>query len=208
MGSTQTLRPIFRKSVRRKIYQRLPLISVIVPMKILALIGSPRRGSNTDMLVDKFLEGAESSGHHSEKLYLYDFEILPCIDCRKCKRESFTCALRDGMQQIYAKLEDADLIIFGTPIYWYGPTAKMKLLIDRLRPYIASGRLKGKKGMVIAPSEEGSVCCGPLMEMLRMSFYYLGMELTGSILATAYDRAEIAEKPQELERAYKMGASL
>ncbi len=86
-----------------------------------------------------------------------------------------------------SKAEKADLIVFGTPVYWCGPTAKMKLLIDRMRQFIASGKLKGKRGVVVTPSEEGESCCGPLMEMFRMSFEYLGMTYAGSILAKAYE---------------------
>jgi multimeric flavodoxin WrbA len=177
-------------------------------MNILALIGSPRKGSNTDMLVDQVLRGAQSRCHLTRKIYLYDCEILPCIDCRKCKRDDFTCALLDGMKDIYPMLEEADLIIFGTPIYWYGPTGKMKLLIDRLRPFIASRKLCGKRGLVVTPSEEGATCCGPLMEMFRMSFEYLGMTLCGSILAKAYQHREIQDKAEDLLKAYDLGASL
>ena len=112
------------------------------------------------------------------------------------------------MGEIYARLERADLIIFGTPIYWYGPTAKMKLFIDRLRPYIANRKLAGKKGMVVAPSEEGAACCGPLLQMFAMSFDYLGLENVGSLLAQAYEKGEIKKRPSELERAREMGLSL
>lgn len=62
--------------------------------------------------------------------------------------------------------------------------------------------------MVVVPSEEGPGCCGPLLEMFRMSFDYLGMEMTGSTLAKAYERGEIAENPEELMRAYRLGASI
>jgi multimeric flavodoxin WrbA len=179
-------------------------------MKILALTGSPRKGSNTDILVDKILEGAKTRRHATEKLRLYDYEILPCLDCRRCKEieTAYTCALKDGMQEIYSRLEDADIIVFGTPIYWYGPTAKMKLFIDRLRPFIASRRLVGKKGIIVVPSEEGPECCGPIQEMFRMSFDYLGMENAGSILAQAYERKEIEKSPSELKRAFELGWSL
>ena len=112
------------------------------------------------------------------------------------------------MQEIYLRLEAADIIVFGTPIYWYGPTAKMKLLIDRLRPFIASRRLEGKKGIIVVPSEEGPECCGPIQEMFRMSFDYLGIEKAGSILAKAYERKEIEKSPAELKRAYELGRSL
>jgi multimeric flavodoxin WrbA len=179
-------------------------------MRILALNGSPRKGGNTEILLDEIIKGAESRGHATEKLRLYDYEILPCLDCRSCKRAKtgYTCALSDGMEEIYTRLEWADLIIFGTPIYWYGPTAKMKLFIDRLRPYIASRKLAGKRGMVVTPSEEGPTCCGPLLQMFAMSFDYLGMENAGSLLAQAYECGEIKKKPDELKRAREMGKSL
>jgi multimeric flavodoxin WrbA len=177
-------------------------------MQILALVGSPRRNGNTDLLVDQVLKGAESRGHSGGKIYLYNYQISPCIDCRGCKKGSFDCHLDDGMQEIYPRLEEADVIIFGTPVYWYGPTAKMKLLIDRPRPFIASNRLQRKRGILISPSEEGPGCCGPLVEMFRMSFGYLGMEMGGSLLAKAYERGEIGSQTAELRRAWELGASL
>ncbi|MFZ2471637.1 MAG: flavodoxin family protein [Methanothrix sp.] len=179
-------------------------------MRILAVLGSPRKGGNTEILVDEILKGAELKGHDAEKLRLYDHEILPCLDCRGCKKDEsdYACALSDAMVEIYARLEGADLIIFATPIYWYGPTAKMKLLIDRLRPYIASRKLAGKKGLVVTPSEEGAACCGPLLQMFAMSFDYLGMVDAGSLLAQAYERGEIAKSPGELGRARDLGFSL
>ncbi|MGB8311247.1 MAG: flavodoxin family protein [Halobacteriota archaeon] len=174
-------------------------------MKILALVGSPRKGGNTDLLVDQILRGSESKGTSVEKLYLYEYEIEPCLDCRKCKKRLHECSLRDEMSHIYPKLENADVIVFGTPVYWYGPSGKMKLLIDRLRPYIANGKLKGKKGVIVIPSEEGPSCCGPVTEMFRMSFEYLGMALEGCILARAYEKGEVGKNTEEMERAYQLG---
>jgi multimeric flavodoxin WrbA len=179
-------------------------------MKILALIGSPRKGGNTDILIDEILRSAVKNGHKAEKLYLYDYDILPCLDCCRCKRSdsNYNCALRDGMQKIYLRLEESGIIIFGTPVYWYGPTAQMKLFIDRLRPFIASRKLLGKKGLVVVPSEEGPGCCGPLMEMFNRSFDYLGMEMLGSILAKAYERGEVARSIEEMKKAIDLGATL
>ena len=177
-------------------------------MRILALVGSPRKGSNTDTLVEEVLKGTGTAGHESEKIYLYKHEISPCIDCRKCKKGDFVCVLNDGMQEIYPEMVRADLIIFGTPNYWYGPTAKMKLLMDRMRPYVANGKLKGKKAIVITPAAEGPGACGPLMEMFRMSFDYLEMEMAGDILAKAYERGEIKNDHEALKNAYGLGASL
>lgn len=177
-------------------------------MKIFALIGSPRKGSNTDTLVEEVFRGAERGGHTCEKVYLYDYDISPCIDCRKCKEGAFVCVVKDGMGEIYPKLDEADLIIFGTPNYWYGPSAKMKLLIDRLRPYVASGKMKGKKAAVVAPAAEGPEASGPMMEMFHMSFNYLDVDLAGAVLSEAYERSEVKEKKEELKKAFDFGSSL
>ena len=177
-------------------------------MNILALIGSPRKNGNTDLLVDQILRGSKTNGHSSEKLFLYDYTISLCMDCRNCKKGDYVCCINDEMQKIYPKMESADVIIFGTPIYWYGPTAKMKMLMDRMRPFVENGKLNGKKAFVVAPSAEGIKACGPLVEMFRMSFDYLGIELVGKILAKAYEKGEIATHQAELDRAYELGASL
>ena len=177
-------------------------------MKVLALIGSPRKGGNTDILVDKILEGCKEKGFTSEKLYLYDLSISACTDCRLCKSKDYECAIKDDMRQIYPLMVEADVIIFGTPVYWYGPTGKMKLLIDRMRPFIASKKMQGKRGVLAAPSEEGPKACKALLEMFRMSFDYLGMEFVDSILSSAYEKAEVSRNEDDLKKAYEVGISL
>ena len=171
------------------------------------MIGSPRKGSNTDTLVDETLRSAEVGGHTCHKVYLYDVDISPCIDCRKGKKNKLVCALKDGMQELYPKMDKGDMILFGTPNYWYGPSAKMKLFIDRMRPYIANGKLKGKKAAVIIPAAEGPHACGPMIEMFRLSFDYLDMKFVGKVLAKAYERGEVKRNPETLKEAYDLGAS-
>jgi multimeric flavodoxin WrbA len=177
-------------------------------MKILAMIGSPRKGSNTDILVDQLLKGAEENGHDSQKLYLYQYDIKPCVDCRKCKAGEPVCALKDDMTDLYPLIDKADVLVFGTPNYWYGPSAKMKLLIDRIRPYVESRILEGKAAMVAIPAGEGPPACGPMMEAFKMSFKYLGMKFAGAVLGEAYERKEILDKPDSLQEAYELGKSL
>jgi multimeric flavodoxin WrbA len=177
-------------------------------MKILALIGTPRKGSNTDLLVNQILKGSKRGKHTTQKLYLYDYEILPCMDCRDCKKGDYVCTLNDGMKKIYPKMEKADLIIFGTPNYWNGPSGKMKLLIDRMRPFVPSRKLKGKKWVIVSPSGEGPNSCRLLVEMLRLSCDYLGMKYAGKVLAKAYEKGEINKDQKALKKAYKLGTSL
>lgn len=177
-------------------------------VKVLALIGSPRKKSNTDSLADAVLQGSESKGHLHQKIYLYPQKIHPCVDCRRCKQGDFVCHLADDMREIYSRLEEADVLLFGTPNYWYGPTAKMKLLVDRLRPYVASRKLKGKRAILVIPAADGPEACQPMLEMFRRAFAYLEMTLAGSLLITAYERGEVRQRPADLERARELGASL
>ncbi|MCW4017160.1 MAG: flavodoxin family protein [Candidatus Bathyarchaeota archaeon] len=177
-------------------------------MKILGLVGSPRRGGNTDLLISAVLYGAGAGNNDIDKAYLYDADIMPCVDCRGCKKENFQCTLKDDMKQLYPKLEEADVIVFGTPLYWYGSTGKMKLFIDRLRPYVASGKLKGKKAVIVVPAEEGAEACNCLVQMFELSFKYLGMEFVGKILAKAGEKAEVKGHPEVLDEAFNLGKEL
>ncbi len=112
------------------------------------------------------------------------------------------------MKKIYPKMEKADLIIFGAPNYWNGPPAKMKLLIDRLRPFVPSKKLKGKKWAVVSPSGEGPNSSRLLVEMLRLSCDYLGMKFAGKVLAKAYEKGEILKNQKALKKAFEFGKSL
>jgi multimeric flavodoxin WrbA len=177
-------------------------------MKVLGLVGSPRIGSNTDMLVSAVLEGAASNGDCTSKVYLYEFDISPCLDCQACKKEPHKCAIKDGMQTLYSKLEEADAIVFGTPLYWYGPSAKMKLLVDRLRPFIASRSLMGKKAVLVIPSEEGADACKHAVGMFTLSFDYVRVHLVGKLLPKTPERAAVKNQPEMLTAAIKLGKSL
>lgn len=174
-------------------------------MKVLALQGSPRKGGNTDLILDKILEGVECQGHTTEKISLYPLKILPCYDCRQCKKTPYTCPLKYDMHLLVESMIKSDIIIFGTPIYWYGPTAMMKLAVDRMRPFILNHQLAGKTGILVVPSEEGPSICDPLVKMFQMSFSYVGMAYGGAFLASAYEKGEIGKNLAEIQRAYEFG---
>ena len=177
-------------------------------MKILALVGSPRKKGNTDILVDQILQGSETKGHTSEKLYLYQHRLAPCVDCRSCKSGELVCVLKDDMQEIYPKMEAADLVIFATPLYWWGPSGPMKLLMDRMRPFVANGKFKGKKAIVVVASGDDTEASGPLLDMFRRAFDYLKVDFVGQILAKAYESGEVRQNEEAMKEAYECGVSL
>jgi multimeric flavodoxin WrbA len=97
---------------------------------ILGIVGSPRKGANTDALVDSVLAGAEEIGATSVKVNLPELEIAPCRACNKCQRDG-KCIQDDDMNELVELMQMSDIWILGTPVYWWGPSAQMKAFIDR-----------------------------------------------------------------------------
>lgn len=98
---------------------------------ILILSGSPRKGGNSDILCDRFMEGARESGHRAEKVFLRDRNIGYCIGCEACHQNNGVCVQKDDMAEILGKMIAADVIVMATPVYFYTMDAQMKTLIDR-----------------------------------------------------------------------------
>ena len=110
-------------------------------MKVLAINGSPRTKCNTATLLNSALEGAASQGAETELVHLYKLNFKGCISCFSCKLkegESYgRCAVTDELTPILKKVEEADAIIFGSPIYLGTVTGEMKSFIERLIfPYL------------------------------------------------------------------------
>lgn len=101
--------------------------------KILAIEGSPRKGGNSDLLCDAFLKGASDSGNETEKIYIQDLNLQPCMACYGC-RGTEKCVQKDGMPQVLEKMMAADVIFLATPVYFYSLSGQMKVFIDRCLP--------------------------------------------------------------------------
>ena len=99
-------------------------------MFVLGLQGSPRTKGNTSTLLSAFLGEVERLGGVVKSLDVTRMKILPCLGCGTCEKKGY-CPRDDDMQAIYPVLRKADLVVLATPIYFYGPTAQMKLFIDR-----------------------------------------------------------------------------
>jgi multimeric flavodoxin WrbA len=110
-------------------------------MKIIAFNGSPRKEWNTATLLKKALEGASSQGAKTELIHLYDLNYKGCISCFACKEKAGKsygrCMVRDDLKPIFKKIEIADAVIFGSPIYLGNITGQMQSFLERLVfPYL------------------------------------------------------------------------
>lgn len=151
------------------------------------LIGSPRKRGNTQYLLKQLIKGIKRDKFKVRQSNLYDMELKPCVDCRGCKMNALDCVVDDDMTKIYNQLEQADLLIFGTPIYWFGPSGQMKMLIDRLRPYNKNRKLEKKHAAIVLPAGTGPADCDLTIEMFKRIFKSLGIYFMGFITSEAFD---------------------
>jgi len=180
--------------------------------RVLGIAGSPRKHGNTHVLVGHILQGAAEAGAEGELVFLADRTVGECDGCHACWQRK-ACPKADDMNDLYPRIGGSDAIVFGTPVYWYGPTALMKALIDRLvyfncpenRP-----KIRGKAAALAIPFEEESPqAAEPVVAFFRRCLDYLEMRLVGQILVPGVTRrGEILERPDRLEEARQLGRNL
>jgi multimeric flavodoxin WrbA len=177
--------------------------------RILGIVGSPRRNGNTHILVSRILKGAEEAGATVKIIFLSDLHIRECDGCHVCWRGK-ECSKSDDMNELYPQIIENDAVIFGTPVYWYGPTGLMKLFIDRFVYFNCPenrARIRDKSAAIAVPfEEEDPETVAPVVAFFEKSLQYLEMNLVGKIIAPGVSRkGEILEKAAYLEEACELG---
>jgi multimeric flavodoxin WrbA len=132
---------MFNPSQKKFLFMEVPI------MKVLGIVGSPRKGGNTEILVREALTAVKEAGAETEIVLAADKNIAGCDGCSSC-RQTGVCRIKDDMQPLYKQLEAADAVIFGTPVYFHNVTAQAKAIMDRMFLFLPDRRLKGK---VVAP---------------------------------------------------------
>jgi multimeric flavodoxin WrbA len=176
--------------------------------KILGIVGSPRINGNTHLLISKILEGAQNFGLEADLIFLKDLDIKECDGCHSCWKGN-QCSKNDDMNIIYPKIIASDIIVFGTPVYWYGPTALMKGFIDRFVYFNCPEnreKVRGKMAILVVPFEEDNVeTAEPLIKMFEKSFSYLEMKLIEKIIVPGVGKkGEVLKKQDILNSCYEL----
>ena len=180
--------------------------------RILAVMGSPRRNGNTHILVSKIIEGAEAGGAVVDEVFLSDLTIRECDGCHVCWKGK-ECSKDDDMRAVYPAIIQSDVIIFGTPVYWYGPTALMKAFVDRFVYFNCPEnrqKIKGLSAVLAVPFEEEDLTtAGGVVEFFQKSLAYLEVKLLGQIIVPGVgEKGAIRSKNQSLQQAYDLGRKL
>jgi multimeric flavodoxin WrbA len=163
-------------------------------------------------LVSRILDGAKQAGAQVDIVLLKEWNIEECDGCHTCWKGE-PCVRTDGMNEIYPKIIESDAIVFGTPVYWYGPTALMKAFIDRLVYFNCPenrAKIRGKLAAIAVPFEEEDPATAALvLAFFEKSLQYLEMNLVGKILVPGVSgKGEILQKGDRLEEACELGKRL
>jgi multimeric flavodoxin WrbA len=186
-------------------------------MRILGIMGSPRRHSNTEILLDKALEAAGQAGAEIEKVLISKLKISPCLEIYACFKDG-NCTIRDDMQALYDKLLEADHIVFASPIFFYGVTGQAKAVIDRCQALWARRHVLGmgkedkrlRRGLFISVgATRGEKLFDGAVLTVKYFFDAIGVRYSGDLLVRGIDNeAQIREHPTALEDAFRLGQEL
>ena len=182
-------------------------------MFVLGLQGSPRLKGNTSILLSAFLDEAKKLGAHTHRLNAARLNVAPCQECNNCEKKGF-CAIDDGMQEIFQMLRQADIIVMATPVFFYGPTAQLKALIDRTqtlwaRKYVHKLEDPGRpwrRGLLLSVgATKGKNLFDGVSLTAKYFFDAVGASFDGSLTYRQIEKAgEIAKHPTALADAKAM----
>jgi len=196
-------------------------------MKVIALCSSPRKGGNTDVLIDEVLRGVKDAGAQGEKFMLQKLNMKNCISCRKCLDLAFEriCSIKDDVSEIiFPKLIDSDAIIIGFPIYIGRESSRLTMLMERwgaLGEFLREKMIlkPGRRGMVIGTWAYPDVdTYDHVIAEITMRLWVSGVETVEAISACGFGgmlrglddkrKGLILRFPREMEKAYQAGKSL
>ncbi len=175
--------------------------------KIIILVGSMRKGGNTELLASAFADGA-GQNNDVEIISVADYSVNYCIGCNSCfKSKGNKCFQNDDMTHIYDKLMSADILVIASPVYFYGVSAELKAIIDRLHTPMRNKFKITKLALILV----GAATLPELFDSIKMQYQlvldFFHLEDAGMVLVSgAKDKGDVSDK--SLAEAYNLGFSI
>lgn len=173
--------------------------------RVLVISTRLRNNSNSEILADAFLDGAQSAGHEAEKVSLKNKTLAFCRGCLACQKTG-NCVIHDDAEEIVEKMSHADVLVFATPIYYYEMSGQMKTLIDRANPLFTADYAYRKVYLLATAAEDDTHAMdGALKGLQGFIDCYEKAELAGTVFAGGVDAPGTAEDHAAVKEAYEMG---
>ena len=179
-------------------------------MKILILCGSPHKNGTTNALAEALISGIDQSRHEVEKIQLAEKKIAPCLGCEYCKRNDGVCVQKDDMAALLPAVLAADVIVFVSPIYYFGFNAQLKAVIDRFYAVNARLKLQTQKKAILLTAGGGKEEWIPdgIFANYHTMLRYLNWTSLGQICALSCHVKDQLAQTTCLEQAKELGRSL
>ena len=176
--------------------------------KVIVISTSLRAGSNSDMLAEKFAEGAKASGNEVEKISLRGKEIKFCVGCLSCQRTG-ACVFKDDVPAIMEKVLHADVVCWATPIYYYEMSGQMKTLIDRMNAmYSQDYKFRDVYLLTTAAEEEEETPKRAEIGLTGWIDCYPKSRLAGTLFCGGVNEPREIEDNTKLQEAFDLGRSI
>ena len=177
-------------------------------MKIILLQGSPNKNGSTDILAENFIKGAKEAGHQVTRYDVAQMNIKPCTGCVACGYEG-PCVQKDDNEKIRAAVLSADMIVFATPLYYYGMSAQLKIVIDRFCAYNSSINRKHMKSALLTVAWNSDDWTFEALESHYHTLVrYLDFEDCGMVLGYGCGSPAMTKRSKYPEMAYRLGRNL
>lgn len=177
-------------------------------MKIVVLQGSPNKKGSTHILADCFRQGAEAASHTVEMIDAAHANIHPCTGCVHCGYEG-PCVQKDDVEEIRKKILEADMLVFATPLYYYGMSAQLKILIDRFCAFNSSIQRKGMKSALLTVAWNSDSWTFEALEAhYKTLVRYLNLTDMGMVLGYGCGTPSMTEHSKFPQQAYQLGNRL
>lgn len=177
-------------------------------MKIILLEGSPNRHGSSNMLAEHFRRGAEEAGHSVEIIDTAHADIHPCTGCVHCGYEG-PCVQKDDVKGIRKKILDADMLVFVTPLYYYGMSAQLKTMIDRFCAFNSSIQRKHMKSALLTAAWNSDDWTFEALEAhYKTLVRYLNLQDMGMVLGYGCGTPSMTERSAFPKQAYLLGKRL
>ena len=172
--------------------------------KITVIVGSPRKNGNTEILANAFVKGAKESGNYVDVIFVTGLKVNSCIGCNYCYRND-GCFFDDDMTEIYKRLAVADIIVFATPIYFYGISSQLKCIVDRLHNPVRNS-FKVKKLVLLAVCADISdKVFDSVKTMYKSVLNYFSLQDGGIISVSGMENKGDIINSTALNEAYMLG---
>lgn len=175
---------------------------------IVILVGSMRKDGNTDLLAQAFAEGARKN-NSVEILSVADYKVNPCIGCNSCfTREGNRCFQNDDMNVIYEKLKVADIVVVASPVYFYGISAELKAVIDRLHTPMRNEFSIKKLALLLVGAAELPEMFDAIILQYQLILDFFHLEDAGMVLVRGVKDKGDMKGNAALKEAYDLGMSV